>query len=89
MPKEIQTSAMAPAARRAGAGAPLVWIVILNYNGAQITLNCIDSVLKIDHPNFRVIVVDNLVLGCGLRRRIWRPHFGRRGVAGPWGRNHV
>jgi hypothetical protein len=38
---------------------PTVCIVILNYNGTQITLNCVDSVLKIDYPNFRVIVVDN------------------------------
>ena len=38
---------------------PTVCIVILNYNGAQITLNCVDSVLKIDYPNFRVMVVDN------------------------------
>lgn len=38
---------------------PTVWIVILNYNGAQITLNCVDSVLKVDYGNFRVIVVDN------------------------------
>jgi hypothetical protein len=36
-----------------------VWIVVLNYNGAQITLNCVDSLLKIEYPNFGVIVVDN------------------------------
>lgn len=39
--------------------SPAVAITVLNYNGAQITLNCVDSVLKIDYPNFRVIVVDN------------------------------
>lgn len=38
---------------------PFVCIVILNYNGAELTINCVDSVLKIDYPNFRVIVVDN------------------------------
>jgi hypothetical protein len=38
---------------------PTVCIVILNYNGAQITLNCVESVLKIGYPNFRVTVVDN------------------------------
>ncbi len=38
---------------------PLVYVVVLNYNSAQITLDCIDSVLKIDYPNFRVILVDN------------------------------
>jgi hypothetical protein len=33
--------------------------VILNYNGAQLTLNCVDSVLKVEYPNFKVVVVDN------------------------------
>ena len=38
---------------------PSVCVVILNYNGRQITLNCVESVLKLDYPNFSVIVVDN------------------------------
>ena len=59
MEKQIQPSAIAPARLHSGVEAPLVWIVALNYNGAQITLNCVDSILKIDYPNFRVIVVDN------------------------------
>jgi GT2 family glycosyltransferase len=54
-----EASTIATAQDDTGAKVPLVWIVILNYNGAQITLNCVDSVLKIDYPNFRVIVVDN------------------------------
>jgi len=33
--------------------------VVLNYNGAQITLDCVNSVLRIDYPIFRVLVVDN------------------------------
>ncbi len=41
------------------ASSPLVYIVILNYKGAQVTLDCVRSVLKIDYPNFRVLVVDN------------------------------
>lgn len=44
---------------RAQAGSPLVYIIILNYNGPELTLDCVDSVLKIDYPNFKVIVVDN------------------------------
>jgi hypothetical protein len=35
------------------------FLIVLDYNGAQITLNCVDPVLKIDYPNFRVTVVDN------------------------------
>ncbi len=54
-----EASTSATAQHDTGAKVPLVWIVVLNYNGAQITLNCVDSVLKIDYPNFRVIVVDN------------------------------
>jgi len=38
---------------------PSVYIVVLNYNGRQITIDCVNSVLKIDYPNFNVIVVDN------------------------------
>jgi len=41
------------------ASLPLVYIIILNYNGAQVTLDWADSVLKINYPHFRVIVVDN------------------------------
>lgn len=54
-----EASAIATVQHDTGPRVPIVWIVILNYNGAQMTLNCVDSVLKIDHPNFRVIVVDN------------------------------
>jgi GT2 family glycosyltransferase len=39
--------------------SPSVHIVILNYNGAHLTLDCVESVLKMDYPNFRVLVVDN------------------------------
>lgn len=38
---------------------PLVHIVILNWNGREDTLACLDSVEKIDYPNFRIIVADN------------------------------
>ena len=36
-----------------------VYIVILNYNGWRDTLECLESVLKLDYPNFRIVVVDN------------------------------
>jgi GT2 family glycosyltransferase len=38
---------------------PLASIIILNYNGADIVTNCVQSVLKTDYPNFEVIFVDN------------------------------
>lgn len=39
--------------------APLIFIVILNWNGKQDTLECLASVMKIDYPRFKVVVVDN------------------------------
>ena len=38
---------------------PRVSIVVLNWNGLQDTLECIDSIIGSDYPNFNVIVVDN------------------------------
>lgn len=38
---------------------PKVVIVILNWNGKDDTLKCLESVFKIDYPNFEVVVVDN------------------------------
>lgn len=42
-------------------GLPLVSIVVSNYNGWKFNLlkPCLESVLKIDYPNFEVILVDN------------------------------
>lgn len=39
--------------------SPKVSIVILNYKNWQDTLECLDSVLQITYPSYRVIVVDN------------------------------
>lgn len=38
---------------------PLVSIIILNYNAGELLIDCIDSILKTNYPNFEVIVVDN------------------------------
>lgn len=37
----------------------LVYVVILNWNGRDDTLACLESVEQIDYPNFKVIVADN------------------------------
>ena len=39
--------------------AQTVTIVILNYKNWQDTIECLDSVMNITYPNYRVIVVDN------------------------------
>jgi len=38
---------------------PSVNIVILNYNGKKDTIECINSLLKIDHINYKILLVDN------------------------------
>lgn len=38
---------------------PLVYIIILNWNGLHDTIACLDSAIKLSYPNFRLVVVDN------------------------------
>lgn len=39
--------------------SPLVYVVILNWNGKFDTLECLASVESLSYPNFQVVVVDN------------------------------
>jgi GT2 family glycosyltransferase len=36
-----------------------VWVVVLNWNGEAVIRECLDSLLAMSHPNYRVMVVDN------------------------------
>jgi hypothetical protein len=36
-----------------------VYILLLNYNGWRDTQECLESVLKLDYPNYQIVVVDN------------------------------
>lgn len=38
---------------------PNVTVILLNWNGWQDTIQCLESVFKLDYPNFNVIVCDN------------------------------
>lgn len=38
---------------------PFVYVVVLNWNGAEVIRECLDSLLAMDYPNFKVAVVDN------------------------------
>ena len=38
---------------------PKVSIIILNWNGKEDTIECLESLRKLDYPNYDVIVVDN------------------------------
>lgn len=42
---------------------PKVSIIILNYNGVNDTIECIESLKKITYPNYEIIVVDNNSVG--------------------------
>jgi GT2 family glycosyltransferase len=39
--------------------APMVTLVILNWNNAPDTIECLESASLLDYPNYRVLVVDN------------------------------
>lgn len=39
--------------------APLVMIIVLNWNGQHYTLDCLESLQQLSYPNFEVLVVDN------------------------------
>lgn len=38
---------------------PLVYIVVLTWNGKTDTIECLNSLKKIDYPNYKILVVDN------------------------------
>lgn len=39
--------------------APSVGVVVLNYNHSELTINCVNSLLKQEYSNFKIVVVDN------------------------------
>ena len=38
---------------------PLISIIILNYNGGKLLVDCVESIYNSDYKNFEVIIVDN------------------------------
>ena len=36
-----------------------VYVIVLNYNGWADTIECVETVLRSDYPNYQVIIVDN------------------------------
>jgi GT2 family glycosyltransferase len=49
---------------------PDIWVVLVNYNGTDDTLKCLDSLAAQTEPRFRTVVVDNASADdpCGLLR---------------------
>ncbi len=39
--------------------APLIYIILLNWNGREDTIDCLDSLKDLTYPNYSVVVVDN------------------------------
>ncbi len=40
-------------------GIPLIFILILNWNGWHDTVECLESVQRLSYPNYRIVVIDN------------------------------
>jgi GT2 family glycosyltransferase len=38
---------------------PLVYIIILNWNGSSLTIDCLKSLAKVQYDNYKILVVDN------------------------------
>ena len=38
---------------------PMVGIVILNYNHAKLTIDCVHSIRQQNYTNYKIVVVDN------------------------------
>jgi GT2 family glycosyltransferase len=36
-----------------------VYIIVLNWNGSDMTLDCLKSLSKVQYGNFKILVVDN------------------------------
>lgn len=76
----IATTAPAPAAA-SQAATPPVRAVLVNYNGWRDTIECLESVMRSDYPNLRVIVCDN-ASSDGSEERIQRWSAGHELVVG-------
>lgn len=49
-----------------------VYIILVNWNGWQDTLECLESVFRNDYPNYRLIICDNDSSDCSLEKiRSW------------------
>lgn len=50
--------------------APMVYVVVLNWNGWRDTIACLESVLRLDYPAFQVVVCDNASTDSSLERLV-------------------
>lgn len=38
---------------------PLVYIIVLNWNGERFIVKCLEAIFHLDYPNYKVMIVDN------------------------------
>lgn len=38
---------------------PLIYIILVNYNGYKDTIECVNSLKKVNYKNYRIVIVDN------------------------------
>ncbi|BCZ47099.1 glycosyl transferase [Clostridium gelidum] len=38
---------------------PIIYIIVINYNGYKDTIECVESLKKINYKNYKIIIVDN------------------------------
>ena len=51
---------------------PIVYIILLNWNGWQDTIECLESLEKATYPNFNVVIIDNASANDSVARiRAW------------------
>lgn len=56
---EATSQVVADISARVDTVLPLVFIIVLNWNGKEDTLECLGSLQKLDYPHFKILVVDN------------------------------
>lgn len=38
---------------------PLIYIILINYNGYEDTIDCLNSLTQISYRNYKIIIIDN------------------------------
>jgi GT2 family glycosyltransferase len=78
------SAAVGTAVRGTTASYPLVYIIIINWNGKRHLATCLSSLRKLNYPNFKALIVDNGSTDGSLK--FLRDHFPEVEVV-PVGRN--
>jgi len=58
-PHSANQSSATPSPTLSDSDAPLVWIIVLHWQGAEFTRACLTSLQNLDYPYYQVLLVDN------------------------------